>query len=84
MRYPFWVTAQTQYELVERIHRGEYSTIYKAKELGSGRVLAVKKFVNFMDPYKNFRFREIVEEEWRMADSIRGGVSMVVEHLTLP
>lgn len=72
-----WVTS-IHYETLELLETiKEHARVYKAKEQGTNKVFAVKKFEQAVGPGSK-RYREAVKREGDMLLAVQGGVSTAI------
>jgi hypothetical protein len=87
-RDPSWLSAEMKYVKEDPpLANGRYSKIYKAKETGSDKVLAVKVFNKLTAEQLDSQRRITVRHEASMLAAVRQGVSTTIEPLhnqTLP
>jgi hypothetical protein len=60
------------------VGRGRYAKVYKAREVGTHRVLAVKVFDKLGSRSEDARRRQDVKIESKMLDAVRSGVSVFI------
>ena len=72
----FILSPNTQYEIVSEKACGHISKIFQAKELDTGKVLAVKRFIQPETRSLRMTVKFAIRHEVRMLELIQGGVSM--------
>jgi predicted Ser/Thr protein kinase len=81
-RDPSWLSAEMKYVLEDQaLAHGRYSKIYKAKETGSDKVLAVKVFNRLPETQRDSQRRIAIRHEASMLAAVRQGVSTTIEPL---
>jgi hypothetical protein len=60
------------------VGHGRYAKVYKAKEVGTHRVLAVKVFDRLGSRFEDARRRQDVKIELKMLDAVQSGVSLLI------
>jgi serine/threonine protein kinase len=72
----FPLSSNIKYELLREIAHGHISKVYKAKEIGTGNVLAVKKFMQPERKGQQVTVKIAIRNEVHMLELVRGGVSI--------
>jgi serine/threonine protein kinase len=70
-----------KYELVREIAQGSNSKIYMARELGTGKALAVKIFNKPNQTRQQLALKLAIRHEVQMLELVQGGVSISITRL---
>ena len=75
---PFWLQNDQEYDLETQVGEGRFSTVWKAREKATRRILAVKVFKMGATTELEIAVRKVAKHEEDMLDAVRGGVSTAV------
>lgn len=77
----FTCSPDIQYEIVRHKARGHIADIFEAKELGTGKVLAIKLFPQPKNRTQHMSVKTAVRHEVRMLELVQGGVSITMTRM---
>lgn len=82
-----WLSAEMKYRLKEEVGSGKITTVHKAIEVDTKKVLAVKIYNKLPLAAEDSKRRAAIRNEATMLDIVRNGVSTAIRDLsdeTLP